>query len=51
VLVRFVASALSLDPADVDPAFAAAAIERVATDLTTSAAALDQAAWRWQRAH
>jgi hypothetical protein len=51
MIVRFVASALGLDPAEVEPAFAAAAIEQAASDLTTSATALDQAAWRWQRAH
>ena len=51
VIVRFVASALGLDPADVEPEMAAAAIEQTAADLGTSPTALDHAAWRWQRAH
>ncbi len=49
--VRFVASALRLDPVSIQPEFAAAAIERAAADLTVSPTTLDHVVWRWQRAH
>jgi hypothetical protein len=50
ILIRFVASALGLDPAAVEPEFAAEAIGRAAADLAVSPTALDHGAWRWQRA-
>lgn len=48
-VIRFVASALSLDPAAIALPFAAEAIERTAIDLSVSPTALDHAVWRWQR--
>lgn len=51
VLIRFVASALSLEPAAVEPPFATESIERAAADLSISPTTLGHAAWRWQRAH
>lgn len=50
MIIRFVASALSLDPVAIAPPFAAEAIERTAADLSVSPTTLDHAAWRWQRA-
>ncbi len=50
MIIRFVASALGLKPADVDAAFAAEAIERAAGELGISSTTLDHAGWRWQRA-
>jgi len=50
MIIRFVASALSLEPAAVGPEFAVDAIEATAAALDVSPTDLDHAAWRWQRA-
>jgi hypothetical protein len=48
-IVRFVAGALGLAPATVDPEFAGEALNRAAADLAVTPTVLDHAAWRWQR--
>jgi hypothetical protein len=51
IITRFVAGALGVDPSGLEPEHAASALDRAAGMLSVTPAALDHAAWRWQRAH